>query len=165
MSRFGAIIEDFNQWRDAKAQAALEAGAEASRARGQFMLDFARVIDTTAMPILDEFVADAQAEGYPAELTRVDMTSDDPSTTIRFVGLKGSRLGRRQWMESIFSIRARPRQSKIEIVSQHDGSDAPGTRRVEIGISEVTTELLTQELEDFLRSALSARAEDDARRE
>ncbi|MES2973285.1 MAG: hypothetical protein V4757_06735 [Pseudomonadota bacterium] len=134
---------------------------EAQVKRVKFQMEWQEAIDKVALPLFNEFVADAKAEGYHAAVEQITAGNNDPAILIRLMPEKGVPLPPTATnQESVFQLLAKVQEGKVVFGSYPDQrAGASKTTKHEFGVPAINREVLSRNFEEFLDIAIRARLE------
>ncbi|NUA26088.1 hypothetical protein [Cupriavidus basilensis] len=161
-SPFSGIFARHDEAKRAAAAAEEAKVAESQSAEADFISAFQMAINLNAMPLFEQFVADAKANGYAAKIERVD-GEDNAYCDVRFIPVPGIDFGPASaTAESVFRIKGLFRTQKVEHTSFYDQrptKTGAGTKRSTFAIQSVKEATIQRGLEEFLKDALESRSQ------
>jgi hypothetical protein len=158
MSIFSKVLQEVEQKRKNAEEAARAVAAEQAGADAAFLAEFRAVARAVAKPMFDEFVADATANGFTANVTDDMDDARQPVLAVAFVPVKGTRAHTPASEICTYSIRALALEKMVLHTVYYDQRpQKDGVHQDKLGIESIAADVLERHLADLTRSALLAR--------
>jgi len=158
MSIFSKVLQEVEQKRRHAEDAARALEAERAGSAAAFLAEFRAVAGSAAKPMFEEFVADAPANGFTANVTDDTGDARQPVLSVAFAPVKGARAHTPASEICTYSIRALPLEKMVLHTVYYDQRpQKDGVHQEKLGIESITAEVLERHLADLARSALQAR--------
>jgi hypothetical protein len=158
MSIFSRVLQEVEQKRKNAEEAARAVAAQQAGSVAALLAEFRAAARAVAKPMFEEFVADATANGFAANV--IDDTADasNPALSVAFVPVKGARAHTPPSEICTYSIRAMPfDKTVLHTVYYDQRPQKDGVHQEKLGIESIVAEVLERHLADLTRSALQAR--------
>lgn len=159
MSVFKKVIEAHANAKSEAEHAAAAAAAARSAAEAEFVAEFKSHVQSVAKPIFEEFAADAIGHKFPASIEEGEDGKANPYYSVRLIPEVGANFGINTSAECVYVIKGIVAEQKVEHASYFDQRpNKKGIKKGTFGVQSINQSVLERELEEFLSSALKARA-------
>lgn len=158
MSIFSKVLQEVEQKRKNAEEAARAVAAERAGSDAAFLADFRAAARAVAKPMFEEFVTDATANGFTANVADDTGDTRQPVLSVAFVPVKGTRAHTPASEICTYSIRALAFEKVVLHTVYYDQRpQKDGVHQEKLGIESIAAEVLERHLADLTRSALLAR--------
>lgn len=158
MSIFSKVLQEVEQKRRSAEEAARAVAAERAGSDAAFRAEFRALARAVAKPMFEEFVTDATANGFAANITDDTGDAGEAALSVAFVPVRGTRVHTPPSEICTYSIRAVALEKMVLHTVYYDQRpQKDGVHQEKLGIESIAAEVLERHLADLTRSALQAR--------